>query len=326
MSQWGVAGRPPIAASKIIGKSQHPGVKALEKSFYTFKTFATHNLGIYEYLMRNRKYGALASKILFGAGIHGITKFPFMATMFAVANLFTDNDMEHELLAQLDELDSKVGGQFGKVLGKGLFSQVGIDMSNLMGESSAFATDLVAEARPKSAMGKLAVAGLGAPAGFANDLIDVSDGIVHSLHKNIENEPWAYEDKERVRKQLAKFFPLAIRNILNYAQLDRDGFQLNGKTIIKREDISTRDMWYKAMGFNPIDISSKVDNEFFGVPAKIKRVDSQINNLKKIMKDIYTSKLYSPDERKSELLWSRNKLQELYKERFELQKQNKGIK
>src|SRR5690606_7820504 len=56
MSQFGVGGRAPLFARHKMGVRQESILKAIDKSFMTLKTFATHNLGLYEKLFREKQW------------------------------------------------------------------------------------------------------------------------------------------------------------------------------------------------------------------------------------------------------------------------------
>ncbi|MHB9148268.1 MAG: hypothetical protein ACYC2U_07865, partial [Candidatus Amoebophilus sp.] len=205
MSGWGALDRPALTQSKQLGVSEQTIMKALSKSFFTFKTYSNANLGQYDRLFRGQHWGALGTKLLVGTGMHGITKFPMLATLFAITNLFTDKDTEYEALKLLDELDNKVGGKFGSIIAKGVPELSGINMQNLFDERSTFATDVYSETRSKSVEGKIAEAMFGAPYGLAKDAVDASVSTVKLLGNLISGDMTLDQDeKDRAKKNLMK--------------------------------------------------------------------------------------------------------------------------
>lgn len=286
MSEWGVGGRSPVFASGQAGKGQHSLVKALDKSFFTFKTFATHNLALYEYLMRNKLWGALGTKLMAGVAFHGITKFPLMATMWAIANIFSDDDVEYESLRLLEDLDKYVP-KLGTLLARGGGGLAGLSMENLFDERSILPTDTWDNLKAKSWEGKLAESMFGAPYGLGKDAVTSADAIFNTLKHIISSDrQMTDEEKERTIRNLAKGTPLYMRNAINTLGFDRDGVELRGKTIIKREDLDWRDVVLKAMSFNPLKYAKAYEEQFSGFPAKWARVNGKITELKKIRKEL----------------------------------------
>lgn len=322
MKGWGALDRPAVFQSKQLGGSEQKILKAIDKAFFTFKTYSNGNLGQYDRLFRNRQWGAFGTKLMVGIGMHGITKFPLAATLFAIANLFSDDDSEYEVLKALDELDSKIGGSFGHILGKGALSLSGISMENLFDERSSFAVDVFSETRSKSAEGKLMEAMLGAPYGLAKDFLDASTGTYKLLKDQIGNDvSMDNSEKKRALKNLYKFSPLFARNILNAMSLAEDGVELRGKEILKAEDISWGDVVYKMIGFNPSIIADTYEYQFSGTPAKLTRTKGRISELKKIRKEISTSKDYAPEARKAELANIAKMIRDYQKQEATLTKQ-----
>lgn len=328
MSSWGAIDRPPVFQSKQLGVSEQKVLKAIDKSFFTFRTFANKNLGQYDRLFRNRQWGALGVKVAIGAGMSGATKaLPFAATVFALANLFSDNDTEYEAIKLLDELDDKIGGRFGSILGRGVLSQFGINMQNMFDQRSTYITDVFAQTRSQSAEGKLMEAMLGAPYGLAKDFIDASYATTRLTKELIKNDYTLDKDeKRRALKNLYKFSPLFFRNVLNAMSLDKDGIQIKGKEILKSDDLSWADIVYKAMGFNPSKVAETYEYQFQGTPAKLTRVKGRINELKKIRREISMSREYSVESRRSELKEVARLLKENMKREAELIQQLKREK
>ena len=276
-------------------------MKGLDKSFMTFKTYATHNLAQYEYLMRNKQWTALGVKTAVGLGLHGATKFPLVAGMFAIANLFTDDDTEYDFMAELDKLNGVIPG-LGSTLSRGAFANVGLDASGLFDERSIFPTDLYSGIRSYSAEGAVAEALIGAPYGFAQDVLTGSKSMYDVFANELGNEPMTDVEKQQVKKGLAKLLPLALRNIATVAvNWNKDGVTVRNNVIIKREDLTWKDVFYKLMSFNPIDVAKKTEDFIFGFPAKFKRAEGKVAEIKKVYKEIASSKKYTPEERTEEM-------------------------
>ena len=287
---WGALGRPVWTQSKMMGIAEQKTLKAVAKSLYTFKTFMLGNLGQMDRLARNRQWGALGTKMTVALGLGGIRGLPFAATMFALADLFSEDDTEHELYKLLDELNQENGVRFGDMLNKGLFAQAGIDMSRMLGQGTSYATDLWAETRAKSAGGRIAEIMLGAPYGLTKDFLDAADGGYKLLRTEILNDDISTKDeRKRALRNLQKITPVFLRNILSTMSLAKDGVEVRGKTIIKSDDLDWTDIVYKALSFNPLKIADAYEEQFSGTPAKLTRVKGRINELKRVRKEISLS-------------------------------------
>ena len=291
MGQWGVLGRAPIFAMKSIGTKQAETLKDIDKSFSTFKTFMFNNVSMYEYFIRNKAWGALATKMAIGTGLHGITKFPLIASMFAFANLLSEDEVDYQFLRVMDEVDDALGGTgvFKNIITKGAFAEFGIDASNLFSEESYF--DAIDNMRSTSVEGKIAEYMLGAPLGYAKDIIASADATYKLLGEQVSEDAMLnQEEKKRANKNLARITPLFLRNALSTMTLAKDGVELQGDTIVKAEDLDTADIIYKALSFQPLTVSKAYEEQFVGVTAKLKRLDGKINELKKLRKEPDTDK------------------------------------
>lgn len=314
MALWGASGRPVIGQSKEMGTQQQKAIKAFAKSFFTFKTYTMANLGQYDRLMRNRSWGALGTKMAVGVGLHGITKFPLMATFYGLYNLLSDDDLEYEQLKALDEVNAGI-------LGKGISDILPISLQNMFDERTAFVSDAYAETRSKSAEGKLLEAMLGAPYGVPKDMIEGSMAIHKLVMNGIDDDAVLTEDERiRAKKNWSKVLPLAARNVFNAMNMDTDGIQIRGRELVKAEDISWADVVYKVLGFNPSKVANAYELQFSGFPAKWSRINGKIAELKKIRKEIAEEKGYTQLERKTELQNVARLLKEAMSEQSELRK------
>lgn len=289
MGQYGASGRPTLAASKKYGVKQSDILKAWDKSYTTFRTFSAHNLGIYDNFIRNKKWSALVTKMLIGLGLHGIFRFPFLATVLALANIFTDDDAEYELLSGLDNLDSM---GVGRMIGRGAFSHpsIGIDLRGLLNEMAVYPTDILAETRAHSFEGKLAEAMFGAPYGFAKNTIDGVKHLPKWLMSQVEKDPIMTNDEKRmVNKNVSKLTPLFIKNMIDALSLKTDGLYMKNNIIIKPDNMTWGEVVYKFFGFNPTSISETYEEQFYGLPAKISRLEGKIREIQKIKKDVSSS-------------------------------------
>jgi hypothetical protein len=249
MSEWGKGGRAPLFDSKNPNTRNSPLVNALKKSFMTYKTFTFYNYGMYRTLFAKRQYDALASKIIIGAGMHGIAAFPFMATMMAVGNLFTDDDIDYEMWKLSDELD-KIVPFAGGILHRGVGSVVGADLRQMYGEDTPLASDLWAEAWSKSWESKLLEIGLGAPLGFTKTTINALSVAKDELWKSVSDSAITTEaDQRKADKIMRTLSPVFIKNIFDAFRFERDGIEVNGKQMIVREDLSSLDIALKALSF-----------------------------------------------------------------------------
>lgn len=314
MALWGASGRPVIGQSKEMGTQQQKAIKAFAKSFFTFKTYTMANLGQYDRLMRNRSWGALGTKMAVGVGLHGITKFPLMATFYGLYNLLSDDDLEYEQLKALDEVNAGI-------LGRGISDILPISLQNMFDERTAFVSDAYAETRSKSAEGKLLEAMLGAPYGVPKDMIEGSMAIHKLVMNGIDDDAVLTEDERiRAKKNWSKVLPLAARNVFNAMNMDTDGIQIRGRELVKAEDISWADVVYKVLGFNPSKVANAYELQFSGFPAKWSRINGKIAELKKIRKEIAEEKGYTQLERKTELQNVARLLKEAMSEQSELRK------
>ncbi len=317
MSLWGASGRPVLGQSKDLGVQQQKAIKGFMKSFFTFKTYTLANLGQYDRLMRSRNWGALGAKMAVGIGIHGITKFPLMASFYALYNLLADDDLEYEEIKALDEINAGL-------IGRGVSSILPINIQNMFDERTAFVSDAFAETRSKSAEGKLLEVMLGAPYGVPKDVIEGASAMHKLVMDKIDDDVMLTDDERlRAKKNWNKILPLAARNIFNGMNMKDDGIQVRGKELVKSDDITWADVVYKWLGFNPAKVANAYELQFSGFPAKWARINGKITELKKIRKEISdpkTSKGYTPLERKTELLAVKRLIEEAQAEQSALRR------
>ena len=322
MSQWGAGGRAPLLASKRAGVKQEPILKGIDKSFMTFKTFATHNLGLYEKLFRDKQWGALGIKLAVGAGLHGITKFPLMATAFAIANLFTEDEADYEVLQAIQSLDDIIGGKVGSILARGTGTLAGVNMSDLFAEHTILPGDIWASTRAYSAEGKVAESMFGAPYGFAKDVLDEASALkTHLVDMTLMDKSLTEAERKVAHKNLIKILPLFIRNALTSMTMANDGIEVRGRQVIKADDLSSWDVVAKFIGFNPLTVSDAYESQFYGLPAKFARINGKISELKKIRKEISSSDRYDAVGRSNELKKIAEMLKQTNEEKSKMMKQ-----
>ncbi|WP_337872911.1 hypothetical protein [Ignavibacterium sp.] len=315
MSLWGASGRPVIGSPKSMGNPQQKILKAILKSFFTFKTFTMANLGQYDRLIRRKQWGALGVKTMVGLGLHGAFNFPLLATLFALTNLFTEDDMEYEALRALDELNMEG-------VGRGLLTSVtGINFTNLFDERTAYATDVYSEMISKSVENRLLQTMLGAPYAVTHDIIKGSKAVYDYLRNMVDSDS-SITEKERkmIYNNMAKMTPLSVRNIIRAMKMDEDGVELRGETIIKSEDLTWSDVFYKILGFNTLNIAKAYEEQFHGLPAKWSRLNGKIRELRTIIKEINQDKSYSLEEKRIENKKANKLLKELLDERQKMKK------
>jgi len=320
LSEWGAPGRAPIFASKISGQKQASIVKAFDKSFFVFKTFATHNLGLYEKLFREKSWKALGVKATVGAGLHGLTKFPLMATIFALADIFTEDDTEVETNNLIGMLDETIGGKLGTILSRGIPGAFGFNIQNLFDERSILASDIYAETRARSAEGKLAEIMFGAPYGFGKDAVTAADTFKNLILDSIENNgALSVEYRSMALKNFTKFFPLFIRNVLIARERGVVGLKTGEQVLIKPEDMDWYELFGKAIGFQPLEVTKAYEEHFSGLPAKYSRIKGRINELVKIRRSIARAGKanYNAIEKRNELKKVAELLREAHRDRAE---------
>ncbi len=324
LADYSPSGRPVLFQSKIVGVKPNEWIKALDKIYFTFKNWSAHNTGLYYEFIRNKNYAAISTKALIGLGLHGLPGFAFVPTLFAVMNLFTEDDVEHEALRALADLDDKLGGlPIGTILGRGVHPILGMEARQLYGEESVFPTDIYAKIRGKKPVtDKLTEVMLGAPWGLTQDFINSADAGYKLLKNNIFNEQdLTSAEKSNAWKNLSKLSPVFVRNVLSAMTLVNDGIELRGKTIVKSDDLDWVDVGYKILGFQPKKISDSYEEQFYGTTAKLSRANGRITELKKIRKEITISKDYSSEERRTELIKIAQMIRESQKEEAILTKQ-----
>lgn len=269
LAEWGKGGRAPIFDSKNPTPGNNVVTNALKKSFLTYKTFAFYNYGMWRSLIQNKQYSALWAKAAIGLGMHGITKFPLFASLFLLADLFTEDDTDHLMWQAADWLNDKVP-MAGSIAHEGLGSIVGFDLRNTFGESTPLITDLYAESWADTWDGKLVEITLGAPAGFSKDVINGLQASGEAIIDSIFDRGISLdEDKERRAGKILKgMSPIFLRNILRAFKLEEDGFEVRGKAMVMKDDITTWDVLSKMLSF-PIAKQNKAYSDAdFGIEAK----------------------------------------------------------
>ena len=304
MSEFGKGGRAPVFDSKSAIPNQGTIVNALKKAFLTLKTFSYYNYGLYHNLIKGKQWGAVASKSMVGLGMHGIAKFPLMAGLFAIAELFTDDDIDYTVMRLADELDAKTQTPLGTLLRGGVGAPFGVDMREMMGESSPLITDVIANTWSPSWEGKLLEVTLGAPLGFSKNMIGGTQDMIEVLKDGIMNDA-NYTNKERRAHldKVTKVAPLWLGNIIRSFVYEQDGVHWNGKEILSRDDLSSWDIFLKAMSF-PVDRINRAYIE--GKDG----IDAQIGEQEAIIK---RAKLYMREVRDNKNLDVKIKLQEIDK-------------
>lgn len=318
---WGAVGRPEWSQSKIMGAQEQKVLKALTKSLYTFKTFTLGNLGQLDRLARDRKWGALGTKLVVAMGLGGLRGLPFAATLFALADLLSGEDSEYEAYKLLDELNQENGLRFGDMINKGVFAQAGLDMSRLLGQGTSYATDVWSETRAQSVEGRVAEIMLGAPYGLTKDVLDGARGIQSFLKTQISMDGLSTDaERRRAYKNMSKITPIFLRNILGAMSLAKDGVEVRGNIIVKSDDLSWTDVVYKALSFSPLKVADSYEEYFSGTESKLSRAKGKISELKKIRKEISQSTEYPAGVKSKELVKVAEFIREAQKEEARLTK------
>lgn len=323
MAEWGKGGRSPFLDSMGVNPNQGTLVNALKKSFMTYKTFSFYNYGLYEQLIRQRQWGALSSKMMVGLGMHGITAFPLMASMFAVAQLFSDEDIDYTMLKTADYLDEKMPFNIGTALKNGVGGWLGLDMRNTFDESTPIITDLISNTWAKSWEGKVIELSLGAPFGFTKDAVAGAAELKDSFIKMINSDEFITEaERESSLRRVRKLSPVFIRNVFLSMDYDKDGVKYDGKDIVKREDLTSYDLVMKAMSF-PIDRINRGYLEYkFGEEAQINKLENMILEAKKFIKEVQIND-WEGDLKRSEINRAKDAIKGYKEEIIQLKKQLK---
>jgi len=231
-----------------------------------------------------------------------------MASVFALADIFSEDDTEYEAKDAILQLDGIVGGKVGTVLSRGVPGLFGITMANLFGERANLATDLYAESQRKDALGRIADIMFGAPYGYGTDAVKSAITTKNWIMDAIENNgALTNEYKTQALKNISKVAPLALRNlIMGGIIFPERGVEASGDVLIKPEDMSWHEFVAKMAGFQPI---------------KYKRLTGRIRELTKMRGRIAKDKHYSRSEKKSELGVIADLLREAHKEKAQFLQQ-----
>lgn len=171
-----------------------------------------HNFSLWKNLIRNKQWGAVASKSMIGLGLHGITKFPLMASMFMIAELFTDEEMDYLMYQGAEELDDLTNTPIGSILHRGMGSAVGLDTRDMLGEDSPLITDMYANSWGKTWHDKLIEIGLGAPYGFVKDVAVGSGALVDWTFDQLSDQTYYSEiEEKKIRQKMKKLFLYLLR-------------------------------------------------------------------------------------------------------------------
>jgi len=265
MGEYGKGGRIVIFnPSKKENLNTGHFRRAVAKSYIVFKTFATHNLGLWRMLIRNKNYGPLFTKFAVGVGLHGIRKFPFYSTLFLLAGLFFDDDdqeLDYEAQKLENEINDKVGGRLGSLLNRGIGTYANVDISDLMGEQAPIPTESAKYSKVYgndfSAWSARIVEGaFGAPYGTADDFFKATGGSYKLLEEKIKDEETLTDrQRETALKNLRRFTPDFLKNILNSMTYQKDGIEFRGKQIISDKDLTSYELLLKALSFTPEKVS-----------------------------------------------------------------------
>lgn len=277
MAEWGKGGRAPLLDPKVSKTADAPLINGMKKAFMTYKTFAFYNYGLWRSMIHNKQYGALASKAIVGAGMHGVTKFPLFVSLFALADLFTDEEMDYTLLNASNGLDNMLPG-LGTTLHKGLAGNLGLDFRETFGEDTPLVTDLFAEAWAQSWNGKVVETIGGAPYGFITDQV----GGVNAAREMIwdwatGNDLVSEQEKDIQKARVWKLSPVFLRNAFRAWNLADDGIEVRGKQIVSKDDVGLDDVIMKALSF-PISKQTDAYTLYAGGP------EQQYNEAKSILR------------------------------------------
>jgi hypothetical protein len=291
LAEWGKGGRAPIFDSKSPDTKGNVVTQALKKSFSTYKTFSFYNYGMWRSMIHNKQNAALWTKASVGLGMHGITKFPLFASVFLLADLFTDDDIDNIQWEAADWLNENVAKGSGDILHRGLGGLIGLDLRQTFGEDTPLVTDLYAESWADTWDGKLMEITLGAPFGFSKDIVNgIRAGNDLLLGTIFNNKLMDGDDADRMLSRMSKLMPVSVRNFIRGATLKEDGFEVQGKQIVTSDEITPRDVFYKIMSA-PISKQTRAYNDAkYGPEARYNRA-KQILNKGKTHRKEFTQKL-----------------------------------
>lgn len=322
MSEFGKGGRAPVFDSKGSVPNQGTIANAMKKSFLTLKTFSFYNTSMYYDMIKGRQWGALGTKMMVGTGMHGITKFPLIASLFMLAELFTDEDMDYTVLRAAYEMDDKLPIPLGKFLRGGFGGFAGIDTRDMLSETTPLITDIVANSWAPTWESKLLEVTLGAPLGFTKDAVDAAQGIKDIIGSKITgNTMYTKAERDRQWKNYDKIAPLWIRNVLASMDYAEDGVMLRGKEIISRDDLTGWDIFLKAMSFPVNRINTAYIEGKDGFEAQIGHHKSVISTAKKFMLEVRDNPKLSGEAKREEIKKAEESMKESKKAIINLEKQ-----
>lgn len=327
MTQFGKGGRAPIFESKSTIPNQGTLATALKKSFLSLKTFSFYNYSLYHNLIKEKAWGALASKAMVGMGLHGIKSFPLMASLFMIAGLFTDEDLDYQALKLAEDIDEIVPVPLGKFLDKGIASALGtgIDFSNTFAEDSPLLTDLIANTYSKTWEGKLLELSLGAPLGFSRNMVTGMTEFYETLTDNILGDQFLTEKQKKHKiEQLVKAVPgVWIQNVIRAMSYERDGVTIRGQQLVKREDLTEWDIFMKALSFPLEKVNVAYLEKEYGTEAKISKQKMIISTAKSYIKEMRTNKKMPLEARIKEIEKAEESMKEAKKQIIQLEKERK---
>jgi hypothetical protein len=179
-----------------------------------------------------------------------------------------------QIADNIDEIVPEAGG----ILHRGVGSVFGIDFRDTFGETTPLAPDLYANAWSDTWQGKLVELSLGAPFGFTQDAVKGVSAFKDWAWDTITNNTTSTEkDFAKAKRAWLRASPVFIRNVFNAFTLKENGLQMNGKTMVFNDELSTYDIVAKAMSF-PIDKLTRGYAEYSG------GVEKQYARAKQILK------------------------------------------
>lgn len=248
--------------------------KGIAKSYIIFKTFATHNFGIWRYLIANRSWGGLFSKVTSTLFLGGLKSMPLAASIFylssLIANMFKDDDdekfsLEYELQKLENMVNEKTHIRLGSLINRGVGTYAGTDLSDLLSQSAPIPTESAKYSRVyandlwERYSLKLIELALGASYGAASDTFKGVEGLGNLMIYHIENSWLDKKEKERAIKNAMRLFPDAIKNAIKAMNFAEDGVEFRNGKLLTSRDLTAWDILLKALSFNPERLSKKYE-------------------------------------------------------------------
>jgi hypothetical protein len=252
MGEWGKGGRAPLLYGRQPGSVDNQFVHGLRKGLMTYKTFSFYNYGQWAEMIKNKHYSALYAKVAVGTGLHGVAAFPLLSGMFALADMFTDDDtsMDYEMYKLADSIDEAAGFDVGKVLHKGLGSLAGADLSQMFGEDTPILSDVYARSFGSTWEEKVDNVMQGASVGFIRDMAENSVKLVDTVIDQVTRDiPATPEENEKAIRLMKKLSPIFARNVWNAMDYFKDGIEFRDGRLVAREDLTTLDIALKTASF-----------------------------------------------------------------------------